>query len=228
MQTIETKRCGQCGNEIPGWSGGVCPVCERLSSGEKRFWKGGKKRPRPRQARDQPAPPSPVRPIQQPTTKPAGPVPRPQPSAPKRPLGKQTQGRRRLDNFNQLLQEIYSRPVRFGHLLAKQGIPPEQINRWRQDGIWLLRFLKRLHQELLTLLAKAHPDQDPQVLTLWYSLDGKESQPIETIATELKMTTADVRTARRTQLRYLRGEQGQATFERSVLTAAKSSSPSLP
>jgi hypothetical protein len=53
---------------------------------------------------------------------------------------------------------MYSRPVRFNHLLAKQGIPRAIIERWRQDGIGLVRFLKRLNQELLAMLAEAELD----------------------------------------------------------------------
>lgn len=98
----------------------------------------------------EPAHRPPVRRIERPRAKPA--------SAAKRPLGQRTRGRRRLDGFNRLLQELYSRPVRFNHLLAKQGIPRARIERWRQDGIGLVRFLKRLNQELLAMLAEAELD----------------------------------------------------------------------
>ena len=102
------------------------------------------------------------------------------------------------------------------------------MERWRRDGVWLVRFLKRLKRELLAMLAKARLNYDPRVLNLWYGLHGKRARSMGDIATELGMVTADVWAARRAQLRYLQGENGEAAFEKAVLTVAKETKRSLP
>jgi hypothetical protein len=216
--TVETRRCGRCGNEIPDWSGGICPVCERLSQGEKRFWKGGKKRPR-RRPHPQPTRPPSGR-VKWPKAKPVAAIRRRETQVTRRPLGQCTQARRRLDGFNRLLQEIYGRPVWFSHLLTKQAIPSSRIERWRRDGIWLVHFLKRLELKLRVMLTEAEPDQDPKILSLWYGLDGRGARPLETIVADLNMTMAEVLAACQIQLRYLQREDGRAAFEKVVLTAA--------
>jgi len=198
--TAETRRCDRCGNEIPDWSGGVCPVCERLSQGEKRFWKGGKKRPRWRPH------PQPTRPpsgrVKWPKAKPAAEIRRRETQVTRRLLGQRTWGRRRLDGFNRLLKEIYGRPVWLSHLLTKQGIPSSRIERWRRDIIWLVHFLKRLELKLRVMLTEAEPDQDPKILSLWYGLDGRGARLLETIVADLNMTMAEVLAGRHIQLRY--------------------------
>jgi hypothetical protein len=168
---MNTRRCGQCGVEIPDWSRGICPVCRRISQDRKRYPQTGRKRPYQVEA----AYHSPPSRAERPKAKPSVITRRREVGVVRRSLGKRTRGRRRLDGFNQLLRDIYDRPVRFSHLLAKQGIPEARVERWRRDGIWLVRFLKRLKQELLVILAKAEPNHDPRVLNLWYGLDGESA-----------------------------------------------------
>ena len=221
---MKTTRCSQCGNEIPAWSGGVCPVCERVSQGEKRFWKEGIKRPRrsrqrPPSATGKPAHSAPAAHTRLPKAKSETAARRQKTSV--RPLGRRTRGRRRLDGFNRFLRDVYGDPMHFNHLLTKQGISHDQVNRWRQDGIWLLRFLRRLKQELQKALAKVKPRHNPQVLTLWYGLDGKGARSLDTIADEMRMTTQKVLGTRQELLMYLWREDGQMALEEMILATAQ-------
>ena len=203
---MKTKRCGRCGNEIPGWSGGVCPVCDRVMPVEKRYWKGGRKRlrPRVRPASGEPTGQLSGRRVQRPKAKPAIAARRRRARVAKTLFRPRSQGRRRLKGFNRLLQEVYGRPVRLSHLLTKQGVSRNQVAHWRQDGLWLLRFLKRLEGSLLTMLAEALPGHDPRVLTRWYGLDGRGTRPVRAIAAELESTTIETQFAHDLLLRYLR------------------------
>jgi hypothetical protein len=220
----ETRRCAQCGNEIPDWSGGVCPVCGRITQGEKRFWRGARKRPRPRPMQRAAPYPLPVKPVERPKREKAklsGSLRRRKASLAKNQLERGSRGWQRLEGFNRLLRDVYGRSVRLSHLLTKHGIPQAQTRRWRQDGLWLVRFLKRLERKLLMVLAEAMPAQDPRVLNLWYGLDGKGNRPIEEIAAELGIITVEVLVAQRVLLRYLQEQAGRAELERAVLITAR-------
>lgn len=119
------------------------------------------------------------------------------------------------------MRDVYGRPVYFSHLLAKHGIPQAEMERWRQDGVWLVRFLRRLKRKLHIALAAVEPGHDPQILTLWYGLDGKEGRSLGTIADEMSMTIGDVMVARQELLMHLRKENGRALLEKMIVTTAQ-------
>jgi hypothetical protein len=219
----KARRCGHCGNEIPSWSGRVCPVCGRISQSAKRFWKGGRKRrrPRARPAQREAARRSPVEYVGPPQPEPVTLARWRKASKATRSLGWRSRGRRRLDGFNRLLRDVYGRSVWLSHLLAKHGVSRAQVNRWRRDGLWLVRFLKRLRSSLLIELAEVIPGQGPQILSLWYGLDGQGARSVEVIADELGMETREVLGARLDALRYLWNKDGRAALERTVLAAAE-------
>jgi hypothetical protein len=108
-------------------------------------------------------------------------------------------------------------------LLIDQGISPVRVERWRQDGLWLSRFLKRLEGKLLVLAAQAPPGHHPRVLTLRYGLDGTATLSAAGVANELGITTVEAQLAHDLLLRYLHRAEGRAALERAVLTAAKES-----
>lgn len=206
---MTTTRCPRCGNEIPAWSGGVCPVCERTISTEKRFWKRGQKHARP------------FRHTKRPHATPVLIVDRQRPDTAKVLLERKSRGRRRLEAFNVLLEEAYGRRVRLSDLLIGQGIPREQVTRWRQDGLWLVRFLKRLEGKLLVLFSKALPGHDPRVLSLWYGLDGQRTRVTGAIAGELGITTVEAHLAHDLLPRTLRRNKGRRALEEAALAAAR-------
>jgi hypothetical protein len=218
-----TRRCGRCGNVIPDWSGGVCPICGRVSQAEKRLWPGGKKdvRRRYRLPRDEGGDRPSFTPVERPKPKPAVPIHQQPARVMKKSIGRRTRGRRRLNGFNRLLRDVYRRSVWLGHLLTQQGVSRDQVSRWREDGIWLVRFLRRLEQKLQSLLAEAVPHCDCRVLSLWYGLDGQGARSPTEISAELGMATKDVLAVRLEQLRHLWRENGQAAFENTVLSAAE-------
>lgn len=202
-------RCPRCGNEIPDWSVGVCPVCERRMSTEKRFWGRGTKYSRPprRAERSQATP--------------AFMSGRRQPNTAKMLLKPKSRGRRRLEGFNRLLLDVYGGPTRLSDLLVRQGLTRKQVTQWRQDGLWLVRFLKRLEGKLLVLLAQVLSHHDPRVLSLWYGLDGQDARALGAVALELGMTKVEAQLAHDLQMRYLRRDEGRAALEGALLGAAQ-------
>lgn len=135
-------------------------------------------------------------------------------------MPKRSRARRRLDAFNRLLRDVYGRSVWFSHLLIKHGVSQAEIEDWRQDGRWLVLFLRRLEKRLSTLLTQAVPGKDPQVLIWWYGLDGCGAQKVDVIADKLDIACYQVRAAKLISLKYLRGKEGQACLERAVVKAA--------
>jgi hypothetical protein len=111
--------------------------------------------------------------------------------------------------------------MRLSRILRRQGIPLDQVAHWRQDGQWLVRFLRRLRLKLIMRLTEAVPGQDPFVLSLWYGLDGESLPTAEAIGVRLGMTAEQVRAVRRALLAYLRGENGRTALEKAILDAAK-------
>ena len=111
--------------------------------------------------------------------------------------------------------------MRLSHLLISQGVCQDQVAAWRQDGLWLARFLKRLEGKLLAILVERLPSHDPRALTRRYSLDGKGTRSADGVATELGITTTEAHLAHDLFLRYLRREAGQMAFEEAVLAAAE-------
>jgi hypothetical protein len=97
----------------------------------------------------------------------------------------------------------------------------EQVARWREDDLWLVRFLKRLEGKLLLMLAGAVAMHDPRVLSRWYRLDGRGASTVVDIANELGMTQVEVQLAHDLMLRYLRRDEGRAALQEVVLLAAK-------
>jgi hypothetical protein len=85
----------------------------------------------------------------------------------------------------------------------------------------MVRFLKRLKSSLLVELAESVPGQGPQVLSLWYGLDGQGARSVEVIADELGMETREVLVARLNVMKHLWNEDGRAALEGMVLTAAE-------
>ena len=132
-----------------------------------------------------------------------------------------SRGRRRLDGFNRLLEDVYGRLVRLSELLAKQGVSREQIARWRRDGLWLVHLLKRLEGKLMMVVSSALPERDPRVLSLWYGLDGRGARVTGAIGIELGISTVEVQLAHDLMLRYLRRDEGRAALEAAVLRAAQ-------
>ena len=72
----------------------------------------------------------------------------------------------------------------------------------------------------MMLLRSAVPDRDPFVLSLWYGLDGEGLPMAQVIGEELHVTAAQVRATRRALVGYLRGPEGRAALEKTVLEAA--------
>ena len=198
-------------------------MCERISQAEKRYGKGGRKRRRSgrRLARREVARQSPVGDVGRPKPEPVTLARWRRASKATRSLGRRSRGRRRLDGFNRLLRDVYGRSVWLSHLLTKHGVSQAQVNRWRQDGLWMVRFLKRLKSSLLVELAESVPGQGPQVLSLWYGLDGQGARSVEVIADELGMETREVLVARLNVMKHLWNEDGRAALEGMVLTAAE-------
>lgn len=89
----------------------------------------------------------------------------------------------------------------------------------------MVRFLKRLRSSLLIELAEVIPGQGPQILSLWYGLDGQGARPVEVIADELGMETREVLVARLDVLRHLWNKDGRAALEGMVLSAAENTQP---
>jgi hypothetical protein len=199
-------------------------VCARIERDEKRYGQRSKRQRRPRPKRRTAPCPPPARSVERPKREKAklsGSLRRRKPGLAKNQLERGSRGWQRLEGFNRLLRDVYGRSVRLSHLLTKHGIPQAQTRRWRQDGLWLARFLKRLERKLLMVLAGAMSAQDPRVLNLWYGLDGKGNRPIEEIAAELGMMTVEVLVAQRVLLRYLQEQAGRAELERAVLITAR-------
>jgi len=219
--TIKTRRCPECGNEIPVWSGGACPVCARNKQDEKRYGRRSRRRRRPPPAQDKASHRPPIGQAKRQKIEPAG---SPQPEKPgpaKKRLEPGSRGWRRLGGLNRLLIDVYGRPIRLSRLLTEQGASPAQIERWREDGPWLVRFMRRLERKLLDALAEAIPGQDPRVLSLRYGLDGKGNRSIETIAAKLGMMAVTALAVHIRLLTYLQSKTGRADLERAVLLAAQ-------
>ena len=219
--TIATRRCPECGNEIPVWSGGACPVCARNKQDEKRYGRRSRRRRRPPPAQDKASHQPPTRQIKRQKIEPTGSPHLKKPGPAKKKLKPGSRGWWRLGGFNRLLIDIYGRPIRLSRLLTKQGASPAQIERWREDGPWLVRFMRRLERKLLDALAEAMPGQDPRVLSLRYGLDGKGNRSLETIAAKLGVMTITALAVHIRLLTYLQSKTGRAEFERAVLLAAQ-------
>jgi len=201
---MNPARCGKCGNPIPSWAHGVCQRCVMIVRDEERYGKRRRKRSQ-----------SPVgRPPHQPRVEFVKPA-----------QGKLRQSslglRSRLEGFNRLLETVYGKKIRLGHLLVKQGIAQEQVRLWRGDKVWLLGFLERLERELLSDLAKAVPGQDTRVLSHWYGLSKPQARSVQAIAAELGITPLEVNTAHNTLLNYLRGRAGRMALEEVALVTAQ-------
>jgi len=219
--TIETRRCPECGNPIPVWAGGACPVCARNKQDEKRYGRRSRRRRRPPPAQDKASHRPPIGRTKRQKIEPAGSPQAKKPGAARKRLERGSRGWRRLGGFNRLLIDVYGRPTRLSRLLTKQGASPAQIERWREDGPWLVRFMRRLERKLLNALAEAMPGQDPRVLSLRYGLDGKGNRSIETIAAKLGMMTVAALVVHKRQLTYLQSKPGRTELERAVLLAAR-------
>jgi hypothetical protein len=116
---------------------------------------------------------------------------------------------------------VYGRSERLSRILRQQRISLDRVARWKQDGRWLVRFLRRLRLKLIMQLTAAVPGQDPYVLSLWYGLDGEGLPTAEAIGAQLGMAAERVRAVRRSLLAYLRGENGRSALEKAILDAAK-------
>ena len=205
------KRCPKCGTVIPEWSHGASPNCERITSTEKRFWKGGRKRFSTRSYAHSRGYTG--RNIKSTTT-------HPQELKRALPPIDASQVHRRLHGYDQLLCNIYRRPVHLGRILARQGFSLEQVARWRHDPSWLDRFIQRLHPKLMALLRSSVPSHDPSVLELWYTLNGEPRRTVEAIADKLQITAQEVRATHQAFLAYLRGATGHLDFGTEILDAA--------
>jgi hypothetical protein len=224
---MTTKRCEKCGNLIPTWAHGVCPRCVLIEQDEKRYGQRSRprygRRPRPLRAKSPyQSRIEPIRPSRSKKIKPTALSQKWETSPSKAPLKQASLGLRlRLEGFNRLLKDVYGKKVWLGHLLLKQGISQEQVELWREDGVWLLGFLKRLEQKLLADLTKAGPGQDPRVLSRWYGLSSPKARSVKAIAFELGITPFEVNTAHKTLLRYLCGKAGRMALEKAVVMATR-------
>ena len=130
--------------------------------------------------------------------------------------------RLRVNGFNQLLEDVFCKKLRFGQLLVEQGISQAQVTRWRTDRTWLLGFLNRLDQLLFIDLARALPNHDARVLSHRYGLGNSNAGSVNGVALQLGIKAVEVKAAQKAAVEYLRGEGGRRVLKRAIISAAKS------
>jgi hypothetical protein len=187
--------CSRCGNDIPDWANGVCPVCVRIERDEKRYGKRSRSKFQPLSGDSKAPKLADSQPIQSVMTSPAPLKQEVNVEA----LSKQAshQLRLRLEGVNDLLTDTYGTKVLVSQLLAERGIPRKRIERWRKDTVWLERFLKRLQQELNRAWAGLLSEQDLLMLSRWYGLGETRIQSLKSIAEELGITLAEAEVRQR-------------------------------
>lgn len=129
--------------------------------------------------------------------------------------------RSHLSGFNRLLEEVYQVEIRLSLLLENRGIPPAQIERWREDRTWLSGFLVRLEEKLRDRLQTALPEGNPQVISYLYGLRGTGPLSKKEAAVHLGMTCAGIEEQHRLFLDYLRSEAGRIMLAEVVDFAAR-------
>lgn len=209
--------CPRCGNPIPDWAQGGCPVCRRIEQEKVRFGRGGSFPGRS-------VPPSgSQRTRRAKQTRPRI-RPRPVQSRPDRGFwGRENPGtippgfRARLEGFNAFLEDVYARPVRISHILAQGGISQEQIAIWRQDALWLLLFMHKLETRLATALTAALPGADAGILSAWYGF-GRECS-MQTI--RQSRSAPKCRAEQRRVVAFLRCALGRAMLEQIMVDSAR-------
>jgi len=127
--------------------------------------------------------------------------------------------RRRLKGINDLIKDIYGSRVRISELLAKQGIPPAQIERWKNDQTWLTRFLRRLQRELIQAWMDLMPGEDLRVLSRWYGVGKARNRSLQAIADEFGMTQSEAKRQLGRLQRIIREPRGQRVLEKAIMAS---------
>lgn len=214
---MDTERCSRCGNEIPDWAHGVCPVCVRIARDETRYGKHSRsKSHRSRRSlehvRSTDSAPTP-------STVTLPKLPRPKVSLEASSNQASRELRRRWEGINDLLKDTYGAKMLISQVLVERGVPGRTVARWRKDNAWLARFLKRLQPELNEAWAGLLSEQDLVILRRWYGLGETRIRSLQAIADELGMTLAATEVRYRKVQRFLRGRTGRMTLERAIMAA---------
>lgn len=122
-----------------------------------------------------------------------------------------------LIGINALLKDVYRRDVRLSQLMAKSGIPGNQIAAWRVTKSWILSFLLRLEERLCDLSKKVNPSSSAHFLRNYY-IDGISLEMIaQTSGTPIAQVASDYSCI----LEYLQSEIGIAELERIVIECTR-------
>ncbi|MDX9954576.1 MAG: hypothetical protein RBT75_10795 [Anaerolineae bacterium] len=174
--------CPQCGNVIQDWMHGKCYTCKRID-GEHSTVDGKILKPLP--------------------------VTRYQESFDLTEDDWQDHGEALLDGFNRLLTDIYGRKMRISTILTKHDFHKDQVARWRNNRVWIIRYLERLERNLLDFLRAEQPQCDARILSHMYM----DNWSIEQIAEMHQMSQNEVKQMLARLQMYLRCSKGRKDLE---------------
>src|SRR5215211_6675320 len=128
----------------------------------------------------------------------------------------------RLNAFYTLLADVYGKPVKFGQLLTKPPISPNQVKVWITDENWKTNYLNKFLQSLIWELQINFPNINANIITLLYGLgDDKKVYSPRQIANQLNLAIQLVKDHQKTFMDFLKGDEGIQTIERLVIEAAQ-------
>jgi hypothetical protein len=214
VQSVQMEFCPICGNEIT--DGQVCWVCARADREQRVHGGSSKVLKRTRARRRQ---------IGQAGSSQNIPKLSRLPNMQLRVVGQglkqvRPDSWRRLEGFNRLLKDVYGEDLRLSAILAREGVPQTQLNRWRRDEAWLCRFVERLEKRLSTKLTKIIPRVHAQLVSYWYGLGPDIALPPETIAFKFGVSPSEVRAAHTALIKYLQGRAGRGLIEQIIFISA--------
>lgn len=187
---MKMARCKRCGNLIPSWANGVCYNCVR---GEREH--GG--RPLP-----------PVHP----------PPPPPAPPSPRKPSLTPEQRNRQRRGINNLLRDIYGKPMYLSVILRNQGFSSHEVQRLKRC---MPIYYDQLQKLLCNLLGSLFSDSNLNLLKESYSLDGRSSKSMAELGRTRGYTIRQLSEMRRKAIGRLRVPSNRSSLESLVGQAAQ-------
>lgn len=127
----------------------------------------------------------------------------------------------RVEGFNRLLRDLYQQERRLSYLLKAHGVSQMQIELFVKDPDQLSSNLEKVVELLASLLTERFPRKDYRVMFMFYGITGNPPLSFGDIANQLGIPASDAEEAHLAFGKFLRSDNGKASFEGMIYEALR-------